>query len=262
MNTDYDRKVYVNGLALGSADFFEVDQVRLDAMPQKNVSTTELADTSGEYLLGQKFTFKPVFLKGHFEAPQRWDYERGRDKLAYLLNSYKEVEIVVEQSGEMRRFKGLYENVRFEYKERGFVMVEIDFRITGAFGESVEKDKPLDDHHFTELYDGSFTVDGSIETPPVMNMSVENIQPDDTPVNMTIIFNSNEKRSRIDINRIWSANDNLVIDSAKKEVKVNNEIVEYSGMFPMLLGDIDFSVFSDSTQLSGYVTIEYNRRWL
>lgn len=111
MNPTYDRKVLVQGLALTSASFFKIDQVRLDSFAEKNVTTTELADRDGEYVLGQKFGAKPVFLKGHFEAPQRWDYEKGRDQLAYLLNANRNVVIQVEQSGEQRRFEGLYENI-------------------------------------------------------------------------------------------------------------------------------------------------------
>ena len=259
---NYERTVLVQGLALASASYFKVDQVRLDAFPDKNVSTTELAETDGEYVLGQKFGSKPVYLKGHFEAPQRWDYEKGRDELAYLLNVNRKVVIQTEQSGEQRRFDGLYENVRFDYKERGFVMVEIDFRITGAFGETVQVDKPIDNVGYTSQFDGTFNVGGSAETLPLLTLGVNSITPADEPVTMSFVFNSNNVRNRVEVKRIWEENDTLTMDSKKKEVRVNGEMVEYSGMLPRFLGNTQVTILDYGTARDCYVTIEYNKRWL
>ena len=201
-------------------------------------------------------------MKGHFEAPQRWDYEVGRDKLAYLLNSHRAVTITVEQSGELRKFEGLYEAIRVDYKERGFVMVEIDFRITGAFGESVEVSKPYDMYEYTDLLDITFNVGGSVETPPLFTLSVDSVEPSQEPVKMSFIFNSNNRRSRIEVTRIWSQNDTMVIDAKKKEVRVNSSMVEYSGMMPLFLGNTQVTVLDEATSRHCYATIEYNRRWL
>lgn len=258
----YDRRVLVQGLALSTASFFEIDQVRLDAFPDKSVTTTELADTDGEYVLGQKYGAKPVYVKGHFAAPQRWDYEKGRDELAYLLNVNRNVGIQVEQSGEQRRFQGLYENIRFDYKERGFVLVEIDFRITGSFGETVETSKPVNEQAFTEQFDTSFNVGGSAETRPIVTLGLNSISPTATPVTMTFIFNSSNVRSRVEVTRLWSDNDTIVLDSKKREVRVNGSMVEYSGMLPKLLSNTQVTILDDADTRDGYVTIEYNKRWL
>lgn len=262
MEPTYDRKVLVQGLALASASFFKVDQIRLDSFPEKNVTTTELANRDGEYVLGQKFGAKPVYLKGHFEAPQRWDYEQGRDQLAYLLNVNRNVVITVEQSGEMRRFEGLYENVRFDYKERGFVMVEIDFRITGSFGETVETTLAVEEDAFATAYDVWFNVGGSTEALPIVTVSLDSFDPYIEPKTMSFIFNSNNVRSRIDVLRIWGENDTIVLNSKTNEVKVNSEMVEYSGVLPKFLGSTQVSILDDAKERYGYVTIEYNKRWL
>ena len=258
----YDRRVLVQGIALSAADFFKIDQVRLDAFPEKNVTTTELADRDGEYILDQKFGSKPVYVKGHFEAPQRWDYETGRDQLAYMLNKNRAVTIQIEQSGEQRKFDGLYENIRFDYKGFGFVMVEIDFRITSSFGETVTKDVPIDNVQFTEQFDTTFHVGGSTEALPLLTMGIDTIEPVGEPVTFTFVFNSNNVRSRIEVTRIWSPTDTITLDSKKKEVRVNGSMVEYSGLLPKFLANTQVTILDNATVRDCHVTIEYNKRWL
>nr|DAP23487.1 MAG TPA: tail protein [Caudoviricetes sp.] len=262
MTPTYDRKVLVDNVALNSASFFVVDQVRLDQIAEKEITTTKRANTHGEYTLGAAYGSKPVYLSGHFEAPQRWDYEVGRDQLMAMLNASRTAIITVEQSGELRRFEGMYERARFDYKERGFVMVDIEFKITSSYGESVATSKPVDGFVYTDVFDKRFFVDGSTNTSPIITCAFEAIQPVSKAIKIGFIIQSNGIRQRIDIERLWGQSDTLVIDAKRQEIRVNGAMVQYSGMLPTFFGDTQVMIVDESVSRRARITIEYNNRWL
>lgn len=258
----YQREVTIDGQALRQLPWFDVDTIRLDEAPDRVIETTSLADTDGERIMSQQYGSKPVVLKGHFYAPNRWDYESGRDKLLMALNKYSAFKIVTEQSGEQRSFEGTYQNCQFEYKELGLCIVTINFQITGAFGISVDKDKPIDGVEITENVNRVITVGGSANALPIITMSLRTLSTYTEKVPFVFEFLSRNVLSRIEINRIWRQGDVLVINSENKTVRVNGEDVDYNGVLPEILGDTTVSIHDDANSRNYELTLEYNRRWL
>lgn len=259
---EYQREITIDGVALRKMPWFEVDSIRLDETPNRNIEKTQLADTDGERILSQQYGSKEVILKGHFFAPNRWDYESGRDKLLATLNKYTAFEIETEQSGEQRTYEGTYQNCQFEYIESGFCLVTINFLVTGAFGVSVAKDVPIDNELITDSFSRSLDIGGSANAQPIITLVLNNLGTYTGEIPFVFEFFSRNRLSRIEINRIWSQGDVLVIDSKNKFVRVNGEDVVYSGILPELLGDTTISIRDDAPSRSYNLTIEYNRRWL
>ena len=258
----YQRDVTIDGQALRQMPWFEVDTIRLDETPDRVIEKTSLADTDGERIMSQQYGSKPVIMKGHFHAPNRWDYEQGRDKLLMTLNKYSAFEIVTEQSGEQRAFEGTYQNCQFEYKELGFCIVTINFQITGAFGKTVQADKPIDALEVTENLNRVLSVGGSANALPIITMNLRTLSTYSEKVPFVFEFLSRNVLSRIEIDRIWRQGDVLVINSVKKTVRVNGEDVDYTGVLPEILGETTMSVHDDALSRNYELTMEYNRRWL
>ncbi len=259
---EYQRDVTIDGQALRQMPWFEVDTIRLDEAPERIIEKTSLADTDGERIMSQQYGSKPVIMKGHFHAPNRWDYESGRDKLLMTLNKYNAFEIVTEQSGEQRSFEGTYKNCQFEYKELGFCIVTIQFQITGAFGKTVVKDKPIDALEVTENLNRVFTVGGSANALPIITLNLRSLSTYATKIPFVFEFLSRNVLSRIEINRIWQQGDVLVINSENKTVKVNGIDADYVGVLPEILGEVTMSIHDDAVSRNYVLTMEYNRRWL
>lgn len=258
----YQRDVTIDGQALRQMPWFEVDTIRLDETPDRVIEKTQLVDTDGERIMSQQYGSKPVILKGHFLAPNRWDYEQGRDKLLMTLNKYNAFEIVTEQSGEQRSFEGTYQNCQFEYKGLGFCLVTINFQITGAFGKTVQKDKPIAGVEITENFNTVLNVGGSANALPIITMSLRSLSDYENKVPFVFEFLSRNVLSRIEIDRIWQQGDVLVINSVNKTVKVNGQDVDYIGILPEILGDTTMSIHDDANSRNYELSMEYNRRWL
>lgn len=256
----YQREVIIDGIALRQVPWFEVDTVRLDAPPSRNIEKTSLADTNGEHIMSQQYGSKEVTLKGHFFAPARWDYESGRDELLAVMNKYTAFTIETEQSGDTRRFDGTYQNCKFDYKESGLCVVEISFLITGACGVSVTEDVPIDGETIMDSFSKTFFVHGSAEALPVITLTVNEI----VAKTFDIIFEvfSNGRLSRVNIRRYWRPGDVLVVNSTNRTVKRNGEDTFYSGSLPTFLGDTTLSVRDDVDSRKYTLTVTYNRRWL
>lgn len=260
MQPNYERKPLINGIDLESAAFFKVDQIRLDQPAEKEINTGTLANQHGEVLLSSKYGSKSVFLNGHFEAPNRWQYEEGRDILLSLLDSEQIVFMTVEQSGEMRTFEGAYKNITFDYKGNGLVLVQIEFQITGAFGVSVNST------YKTVVFDedSSWTIvsKGSIEALPKIRISFDEVLPLGEPSTLTLTTKYDSKINRMNITGAFKAGDTLIIDSIASKVTLNGSQIEYSGILPKFKGNTTLSLYDTAKSRVATVIIEFNERWL
>lgn len=104
---------------------------------------------------------------------------------------------------------------------------------------------------------------GNIYALPKIVVNVNDIDDDENERNLSLTIAQGVKSHNIQINRVWSLNDTLTIDTKKNRVYVNGVQVEFSGRWPQLLktNTIRFNI-TDAVSFDVDMAITYNKRWL
>ena len=262
MENRYDRHVFIGGLDIDSIPYFEVDSVRPDAVPDRNIATAKMAEEDGEYFLDSKYGSRKIIVNAHFNAPERWDYEEARDKLLQMLNSEDEVAMEFEQAGSNRLYFGVYETIAFTYKERGLVLVVITYRATQAFGTETSLTIPIESVEYQGSLVKTFLVRGSIHAKPYITLSIARFEPANEPRTISIISQYGGLTRRMDIEQVFQGGSTLVIDVSNNHVMLNGEKVAYSGQQPKLLGETTLTIQDNATVSRITANVSYNARYL
>lgn len=259
---DYDRHAYIEGLDLNDVQYFEIDTIRPDATPTQNLTTAQLAEEDGEYLLGVSKGNKKIIVNAHFNAPERWDYEAARDQLLGILDSDQEVALEFEQAGQMRRYYGAYETIAFTYVERGFVTAVITYRATRPFGIEVAPTNPIAAVTFTTSLVRTFTVRGNVQAKPYITLSINSFSPIDQMRTISIISQYRGITRQMDITQLFQNNQTLVIDVDNNRVTLNGQKIPYVGQLPKMLKDTTITIQDNGTARNITADLSYNGRYL
>lgn len=264
INTRSD--INIEGLNLGSiADLF-INQVRPDAVPERELNVLRLAMTDGERILSAKYKNKKLYVYGHVYAASRAVYEQRRDSLLGLLQADYAYPIIFEQSGSDRRYYGIYETLQFDYKEGGFCTFVLTFRCTNPFGEDVADTTLISQAALTAAYSVSVESGGNVYALPRVTINLGAFNPTNAPKTITlrntIVTGSQVMTTQIDITRIYQTGDNMVIDSTLKKVFVNNAEVVYVGRLPFLYKTNQISLSDDATSRTMSFVMNYKKRYL
>lgn len=262
MDDDYNRKAFIGGLNIDSVPYFEVDSIRPDAIPDRNVATAKIAEEDGEYFLDSKYGNRKIIVNAHFHAPERWDYEDARDRLLQMLHSDDEVALEFEQAGARRLYYGVYETIAFTYKERGFVLVVITYRATQPFGIEVTPTNPIAAVPYQGSLVRTFAVRGSVQAKPRIALSIERFEPANQPRTISVISQYGGLTRRMDIEQVFQGGSTLIIDVANNNVTLNGEKVTYSGQQPKLLGETTITIQDNATVSKMTADLSYNARYL
>lgn len=256
------RKAYIDGFDPDLIDGFEIDQIRPDAIPEKVINSVRLALADGERFIGSNFVTKRISVFGHFWAPTRAEYEAARDTLLGVFDPDSLTSMVFEQSGEDRRYSGVYENIVFDYKDNGFCMVVITYKCIDPFGYTVAE---------SIFYNGNATDEvneviasrGNIYGLPKITATVNDIDSDEDERTLSFSFTQGARTYHMEISRIWSIGDTLRIDTTKHKVYVNGSKVDYSGRFPQIINTNSFNFnVPDAATFDVDILAKYNPRWL
>lgn len=257
------RSLFIDGFDPDVIPGFEIDAIRPDAIPDKVINAVRLALADGEKMTGSNYVKKYITVKGHFFAGTRAAYEIARDKLLGVFDPDRVISLMFEQSGENRRYYGVYENVVFDYKDNGTCIVTINFRCTDPFGYTVAPVTFYENASVTdevnEVIDSVGNVFGLTKIVANIN-DIDNVNIERT---MTVTISQGVRTYTLQITRLWGINDTVTIDSAKKRVYVNGQQVEFSGRWPQVLktNTFRFNMLNAATfDISLLAT--YNPRWL
>jgi len=252
----------IDNLDLREIPNFEFDTVRPDAIPDRVINAVRLALADGEKFDSSTYANKRITIRGHFYASSRAEYEKGRDALLSAFESDVVTRLEFEQSDEQRQYYGTYENIIFDFKESGFVLVNIVYRATDPFGQSVALSTFYDSNVTDEIYEVIET-GGNIYALPKISMTVNGIDDDEADRTLSMTIAQGSKTYNIQITRAWSAGESMVIDSKKQRVYVNGRRVDYSGRLPLLYKTNTFRFnFTDAASFDVDLNISYNKRWL
>lgn len=258
-----ERTAFIDGLNPNDITGFEIDQIRPDEVPSRVLNLVRLALADGQKLLGANSVDKRIYVKAHFYAGTRTAYEIARDKLLGMFDPDSVISMEFEQSGEMRRYYGTYENVVFDYKDNGTCFVTITYTATDPFGYTIAESVFFQQNNITDEITATIDSLGNVYGLPKIVATVVNIDSDELERTFTFTVSQGARSYNIRITRVWSYNDSLVIDSAKQRVYVNGQRVDYSGRFPQLYktNTFRFNVL-DAATFDVNLLATYNPRWL
>lgn len=256
------RKLYINNFDPDTIPGFEVDQIRPDAIPEKDINAIRLALADGERIVAQNFTSKRIVVLAHFFAGTRAAYEVARDALLMHFNSQTAQALVFEQSGSNRRYMATYENMNFDYKDNGTCIVTITYRAVEPFGEEVETTTFFDEtvtEETTRVIDSG----GNIYGLPKTTARIASIDDDENERTVVFSLQQGTDTRRMAITRVWAENDTVRIDSKKQRVYVNGQQVAFEGQWPRLLGTntMRFNI-PDAASFEVDLLVNYNKRYL
>ena len=256
------RKLYINNFDPDTISGFEIDQIRPDALPEKEIDAIRLALADGERIVAQNFTFKRITVYGHFYVGTRAAYEASRDALLMHFNSQTTQALVFEQSGSNRRYMATYENMQFDYKDNGTCFVVITYRCTEPFGEEVDTTVFFDET-ITEETTRVIDAGGNIYALPKISARIADLDDDEVEQTVVMSIGQGTDTRRIAITRIWTINDTVTINSKKQRVYVNGQQVAFEGQWPRLLGTntMRFNI-PDATSFEVDLLVSYNKRYL
>jgi len=242
---------------------FEIDQIRPDAIPEKVINSVRLAQADGEKFIGSSFTNKKITVIGHFYAATRADYEVSRDLMLGMFDNDAITRFEFEQSNEMRRYYGMYENVVFDYKDNGFCLVTITYRCTDPFGYTIEESIFYQAANLTDEVVATIDTGGNVYGLPRIVATVNDLDSDEDERTFSFTVSQGVRSYNIKITRVWSFNDSLKIDSEKQKVYVNGIQVEFVGRWPRLFrtNTFRFNVL-DAASFDVSIDARYNKRWL
>lgn len=262
MSNDYHRRAYIRGVNLETVDGLSIDTIRPDAAPDRNITSSRLAFDDGEVVLRANYGNKMIYVNGHINTPDRWDYEASRDQLLGLLDSEQEVDIVFEQSGQQRKYTGLYESLTITYVERGLSTFVINFRATQPFAETVEETVPIAGEVMDDnTYQTSFFINGNVYTFPrvVLVLDDYNVSTP-TPTTITIEVQSEGKTMQLALTYQFAAGQTVVIDGGKPQATVNGITIPYVGRFPRGRRITSLRVTHTADSASINLQVRYNER--
>lgn len=257
----YDRTAYLRGLDLESIPGVYIDTIRPDAAPTREVTSANLAFADGETVLRTRYTNKRITLQGHIELPDRWDYEMARDQILGMLDSELEIDMVFEQSGKMRKYVGVYENISFTYKERGFVLFTITFRATQPFGVNIDEtiavsglvlDQPANTF--------SINIAGNVYSFPRIVLELTEWPDEGSLRKITIEAESEGRTTSLELPFTYSEGSVIVIDGDIVQATVNGIRQAYIGRFPVGRRNMNITVRDDASERLITAQVRYNER--
>jgi hypothetical protein len=257
------RTAFIDGLNPNDIEGFEIDQIRPDELPSRIVNAVRLAQADGQKFINAGFIDKKIYTKGHFYAGTRVAYEIARDKLLGMFDPDALISMEFEQSGEMRRYYGTYENVIFDYKDNGTCIVNITYTSTDPFGYTIAETTFYQATGITDEITETIDSDGNVHTPTKIVCRVNDIDSDENERTFSFTMSQGVRSYNIQVTRVWSENDTLTIDSVKQRVYVNGIQVEYTGRFPQVYKTNTFRFnIPDAATFDVDITVTYNKRWL
>ena len=257
------RKLYIDNFDPDIIDGFEIDQIRPDAVPDKQIEAVRLALADGQKLIGSNYVNKRIIVKAHFFAFTRELYEAGRDRLLGILDDDVLSTLQFEQSGEDRRYFATYENVVFDYKDNGTCIVTITYLCTDPFGYSVNETVFFEDTGITSEVNAVIETGGNIYALPKFTATINDIDDDEAERTLSFTIWQGPTSRNMQITRVWWPNDSVIIDSKKQRVYVNGGLFKYTGRFPQLIKPITFRFnMVDAASFDADVKITHNERWL
>lgn len=258
-----NRTAFIDGFDPNLIDGFEIDQIRPDELPARSINAVRLALADGQKFLGANSIDKKIYVKAHFYAGTRVAYEIARDTLLGVFDPDSVISMEFEQSGEMRRYYGTYENVVFDYKDNGTCIVTITYKATDPFGYTVASSTFFQQNNVTDEITATIESRGNVYGLPKITATINSIDSDELERTMNITVSQGARSYNIQITRVWSYNDSLTIDSAKQRVYVNGVRVEYTGRFPQLYKTNTFRFnITDAATFNVNLLATYNPRWL
>jgi hypothetical protein len=258
-----ERSAVIDGFDPDLIPGFEIDQIRPDAIPEKVINAVRLAQADGEKFIGSNYVNKRITVLGHFYAATRGDYEVARDTLLGLFDPDQIVSLSFEQSKEMRRYSGSYENVMFDYKDNGFCMVTITYRCTDPFGYTVAESTFLQQNAVTAEITRTFDTGGNVYGLAKIVATITSIDNTTLPRTFNFTVSQGARSYNVQITRVWAVNDSLKIDTANGKVYVNGSQVEFVGRLPQLLKTNTFRFgVPDAASFNVNLLGTYNKRWL
>lgn len=256
------RILQIDLVDLDTVPNFEVDSIKADATPSREIAKYNLAWQDGSIVINSLYRDKKIFAFGHINAGSLEGYELSRDALLSLLQSNTAYRVTLEQGGGFRRYQCMHETTQFDYKGDGFAMVTITFDTTSPFGEDPNYTTPVQETGIISTYETTFTTLGSIYTPARVFIQINTVDPLDESREFTFINSTSGKTYELTIDRIWADDDTILIDGANQKVYVNDGLYPYSGRFPIFNKNNTFQVFDNANSSNIDITVQYNRRFL
>lgn len=209
-------------------------------LPDREITMSKLARRDLSIITSAEYSSKPLTIQLKVCSGGRSDTEATIRQLKSLIQSVN-APVIALQGGLEIRYTATLRSFSTTWIGGATAMVTIGLIASDPIGYETSTTELLDVNTTASTANFSQVIGGSYTIQPIFTVTVNDV----TDGTASIITIRNAKTGQgISVTRDWIDDDILSINSATKQISVNGDPVDFTGLFP---------TFSTGTQIVGYV---------
>lgn len=253
------RDVYFNSNDLGAIENFAITDVRVEGVANRTLYDAKIANADKSVVSGANWHSKRIEIIGVISNTDKSGMETT---IGTILSKCQELNKVLQlpYGGETKQFTASYETIEVRNPVGGFAEIGITFLATDPFAYDTTYTTVVTSNNLTTNNQSfGLTISEGFVQLPVITITIDSV----TGSTADLYFSNLTNDENITINRTWTANEVLVIDSENMTVKVDGVEVDYSGYIPFLSNGYNSLWYSDEfTTRQVDISVKYRKRRL
>lgn len=222
----------IPGVRINYHDFTE--------LPDRDINMSKIARRDLSIITSAEYSSKPLTILAKICSGGRSDTEATIRQLKSLIQSVN-APVIALQGGLEIRYTATLRTFSTSWIGAATANVVIGLIASDPIGYETSETELLDVNTTASTANFSQVVEGSYTIQPTFTVTINDLT--DGTAKLVTVRNSKTGQG-ISVTRDWSDGDILYINSATKEITVNGDPVDFTGLFP---------TFSTGTQIVGYV---------
>lgn len=253
----YRTPLYYNNFNLSTFEGIAIYNHDFLSMPSRNLTRSKLARADKSVLTSAEYVEKVIVIQGIATGSNRTEIDTNFERLKGVLQVPEGV-IRVGIGNTQVEWTGTLSASSHHFTGKHIVF-EFSFLCSNPIGSDRLTSTLLDVTNTNPSAIYTIQVDGSFKALPVFKVLINS---GSGLTNKTIqVLNSNTNQGIL-VTRTWTAGELLTVDSYNKDVEVDDNFVDYSGVFPSFFpGERSFQYIDDFTTRSVDIDITYKKQY-
>lgn len=255
------RAVILDGLDLQSGAYRITDTDAFSS-PVKDVNIIELARKDGAKAVFERYKSRKINLTGYIQTDTVNEADSALDTLKSFINR-RGLELKIGYLDEYRVFTVNTESLQVARKNTDVSRMGFNIQSVAPNPFAVDETETtlVDESGVTSSANISVNAGGSYFALPLIVITINAIDPDDSPVTITI--GNAIENTYMSITGTFVAGDVITLDSYNEIIYLNSAIIEGDGIFPIWSpAGGTFEYTDDATTRDIDILATYYRRWL
>lgn len=234
-----------NSILFNGFDILTLDGVTLfnhnfNNLPKRDIKINKLARQNKSIITSSEYSEKEITILLKVNKNCRQNTENALTNLKAALQA-QNATLTVQQGTSTINYTVTMNEFNIEWMIPNAI-VSIVFIASDPIGYNTVSQELLDINITSALINTSIQINGSAEVSPLFVLTVNSVT-DGTNKSISLLNSSTYQG--ITITRTWVANDVLIIDGSELTVTLNDEIIDFSGMFPIFSAGAQQITYAD-----------------